>query len=204
MMYVSDLYSQMLKDANLYGNKLIRIPTPRFLIFFNGIKEQPDEEILKLSVSYTVAEKHPSLELEAIMLNVNRGHNKKLMDACKTLRDYAEYTARVREYTETLCTEDAVERAITECIHEGILSEFLNKYRAEVKKVSIYEYDEEKHMRQEREQSKEDGREEGIKALIETCRELDVSREYTFTKIIEKFSFTPQKAEQYINDYWKE
>ena len=42
-----------------------------------------------------------------------------------------------------------MERAITECIQEGILADFLEKYRAEVKSVSIYEYNEERHMRQE-------------------------------------------------------
>ena len=56
---------------------------------------------------------------------------------------------------------DAVERAITECIREGILKEFLEKNRAEAKKMSIYEYDQEKHMRQEREAAWEDGVEDG-------------------------------------------
>ena len=46
--------------------------------------------------------------------------------------------------------EDAVERAITECIEEGILADFLEKNRAEAKSVSIYEYDKEKHLQQER------------------------------------------------------
>ena len=102
------------------------------------------------------------LELEAVMLNINQGHNPKLMQACRTLRDYAEYTARVRKYAATMTLADAVELAITECIREGILKEFLEKNRAEVKKVSIYEYDEEKHMRQEREAAWEDGKKEGI------------------------------------------
>ena len=34
-----------------------------------------------------------------------------------------------------------MERAITECIREGILREFLEKNRREAKNVSIYEYD---------------------------------------------------------------
>lgn len=45
---------------------------------------------------------------------------------------------------------EAVEQAIRECIEEDILAEFLTQNRAEAKQVSIYEYDEEKHMRQER------------------------------------------------------
>ena len=53
--------------------------------------------------------------------------------------------------------EDAVERTITECIQEGILAEFLSQNRAEAKKMSIFECDEEEIMRQIR----EDGYEEG-------------------------------------------
>ena len=85
---------------------------------------------------------------------------------CKSLKDYSEYTARVREYAQIKSVEEAVEQATSECIQEGILSELLKQNRAEAKQVSIYEYDEEKHMRQEREASWEEGREEGIEEGI--------------------------------------
>ena len=89
------------------------------------------------------------MELEAVMLNVNRDHNQELMEACRDLKDYAEYVDRIRRYTKETDLEEAVERTITECIQEGILKEFLEKNRAEVKKVSIYEYDREEHIRME-------------------------------------------------------
>lgn len=57
--------------------------------------------------------------------------------------------------------EDAVERAVTECIREGILEDFLRKNRAEAKRMSIYEYDQARHIRQEREEAWEDGKNEG-------------------------------------------
>ncbi len=59
-----------------------------------------------------------------------------------------------------------MEQAITECIREGILADFLSRNRAEVKKMSIYEYDEEKHMRQERTEWFQKGKEEGIEEGI--------------------------------------
>ena len=68
--------------------------------------------------------------------------------------------------------EEAVERAITECIAEGILREFLIKNRAEAKAVSIYEYSEEEHIRMEREDAFEDGKKTGIEQeKINTARE---------------------------------
>ena len=163
LFYISDLYPGMVKDENLYGVKLVQIPAPQFVIFYNGMKEMPDRTVLRLSDAYSVKEENPALELTAVMLNINRGHNEKLKELCKSLKDYSEYTARVREYADTMPISEAVEQAICECIQEGVLAEFLKQNRAEAKQVSIYEYDEEKHMRQEREASWEEGRLSGIK-----------------------------------------
>ncbi len=167
LFYISDLYSGMTKDENLYGSKCVQIPTPQFIIFYNGIEELPDRTVLKLSDAYSVKEDQPALELTAIMLNINSGHNETLKNTCKSLKDYSEYTRRVREYAEVRPLEEAVEQAITECIEENILAEFLKQNRAEAKSVSIYEYDQEKHMRQEREASREEGREALLKELIQ-------------------------------------
>lgn len=162
LFYVSDIYSALTKEAHLYGTKVIPIPTPNFLIFYNGEEEMPDRQILKLSNAYTHLDGTPKLELEAVMLNINPGHNQELLSTCKSLHDYSEYTARVRHYSKEMEIEDAVERAICECIEEGILSEFLSQNRMEAKSMSIYEYDAEKHIRQEREDAWEDGIETGI------------------------------------------
>lgn len=78
------------------------------------------------------------------------------------ITEYAEYVWRMRQYKKEMSIEEAVERAITECIAEGILKEFLIKNRAEAKAVSIYEYNEEEHLRMEREDAFEDGRKSGI------------------------------------------
>ncbi len=168
LLYNADVFSGLTKDENLYGTKLVRLPTPQFIVFYNGEKELPDRMELRLSDAYTVKEDEVSLELKAVMLNINPGHNEKILEACKTLREYTEYTSRVREYTRIMDREAAVERAITECIQEGILEEFLKKNRAEAKSVSIYEYDMEKHMRMEREDAREDGIQEGIQKGIQT------------------------------------
>lgn len=158
LLYLSDLYSDMIKGKNIYGTKIIRIPPPNFIVFYNGEQEQPEKQTLKLSHAYTVEEKIPSLELIVTMLNINPGYNPKLLNACKTLRDYSEYTFRVRKYSKVMKIEDAVEKAITECIQEGILKEFLERNRAEAKNMSIYEYDEKEHIRLEREEASEETR----------------------------------------------
>ena len=159
--YVRDLYSDITKNANLYGTKLVKIPTPHFVVFYNGEKECPDVMELKLSDAFIIPEEDPALELKAVMLNVNKGRNEKLMQACKTLRDYAEYTYRVRLYAQTMDVESAVRKTIKECMENDILAEFLHKNQAEAISMSIYEYDEKKHLQMEREDAREEGRKEG-------------------------------------------
>ncbi len=186
LLYNADVFSGLTKDENLYGTKLVKLPTPQFIVFYNGEKELPDRMELKLSDAYTVKEEEVSLELKAVMLNINPGHNEKILEACKTLREYTEYTSRVREYTRTMDREAAVERAITECIQEGILEEFLKKNRAEAKSVSIYEYDMEKHMRMEREDAREDGIQEGIsEKQTEIIQKMLSMKEFSYEKIAE-------------------
>ena len=75
--------------------------------------------------------------------------------------DYAEYVRRMRIYAKTMPIKEAAEQTITECIQENILREFLIKNRAEAKRVSIYEYNEEEHMRMERADAFEDGFKQG-------------------------------------------
>ena len=60
----------MVKDENLYGVKLVQIPAPQFVIFYNGMKEMPDRTVLRLSDAYSVKEENPALELTAVMLNI--------------------------------------------------------------------------------------------------------------------------------------
>ena len=166
LMYISDIYSEITREENLYGTRRIPIPTPQFVVFYNGEQEQPERWVLKLSDAYMVKEEEVSLEVKVLMLNINKGHNEGLLSACKTLREYAEYVFRVRKKAKEMELEEAVEQAITECIREGILAEFLKKNRAEAKSVSIYEYDMEKHMRMERAEAREEGKREGIKEGI--------------------------------------
>ena len=158
LIYISKLYSRMTRNANLYGTKLIRIPPPEFLIFYNGKEELPEQTLLNLSDMYETKDPHAGLELSAVMLNISGKHNQKLKEACTTLKEYAIYTDKVRKYAEETELPDAVEQAIQECITEGVLQDFLEKHRTEAKEMSIFEYDQEKHMRQEREEAWADGR----------------------------------------------
>ena len=64
--------------------------------------------------------------------------------------------------TQNIPLEEAVTRAVDECIEEGILAEFLVKNKAEVIKVSIYEYDKEFEEKKLRKAEYEAGMAEGV------------------------------------------
>ena len=162
LIYISKLYSRMTRNANLYGTKVICIPPPEFLIFYNGKEELPDRTVMNLSDMYETKDPHSGLELSAVMLNISGKHNQRLKEACRTLKEYAIYTDKVRKYVEETELADAVDRAIRECIAENVLKDFLEKHRAEAKEMSIFEYDQEKHMRQEREEAWADGHSAGL------------------------------------------
>ena len=161
LFYIASEYQILVKDQSLYSSVLLRLPAPKFLVFYNGTGQIADREELRLSAAYENLQGEPDLELKVTMLNINEGHNRKLMEQCRILKEYSLYVARVRKYAAQMELNKAVERAITECIREGILSEFLSRNRAEVLKVSIFEYDQELEEKKYREAEYEHGRKDG-------------------------------------------
>lgn len=160
LMYVSRLYEKELRGRNLYSSSLVKIPTPKFVVLYNGTRKLQERQVLKLSDAFMVKEGEPDLELKVTVLNINPGMNEELLKGCKTLRDYVAYVEKVRGYSKNMPTEEAVELAVRECIRNDILAEFLKKYRAEAVQVSIFEYDQEMHMRCIAEEAREEGRRE--------------------------------------------
>ena len=148
LFYISHLYSRITKDANLYGTAIVPIPAPEFVVFYNGKEQMPERKIAKLSHMFTLKNRSVKLDLEVTILNITGENNRELKAACRTLREYAIYTDKIRQYTEEMSLEEAVDRAIRECIDEDVLKEFLENHRTEAKEMSIFEYDQEKHMRQ--------------------------------------------------------
>ena len=145
------------------------------------------------------------------MLNINFGHNKELMEKCRTLREYSQYVDRVRKYAKRMQIEEAVERAVTECTREGILADFLSSQRAEVIAVSIFEYNEEEEMRKIRASEYKNGKEDGIaqgieqgivQGMVETCKELGVSFEKTVARLKLRFDISEQEAQEKAGHYW--
>ena len=182
LIYIGIEYQQYVDDKSLYSSRLQKIPAPKFMVFYNGTDAVDDRVELRLSNAYEHLAGEPDLELKVLMLNFNEGHNKDLMEQCQTLKEYAIYVARVRKYASAQNLNDAVERAITECIKEGILVDFLRKNRSEVKMVSILEYDKEWEEKKLRKAEYEAGKSDGIE--IGKSEGIKIGREETLAEMI--------------------
>ena len=99
----------MTRNENLYGTKVVQIPPPEFVIFYNGEKDMPEETPLRLSDMYRLKVEEPKLQLEAVMLNISGSNNSRLKEACRTLKDYAVYTDKIRLYSKEQMLEEAWE-----------------------------------------------------------------------------------------------
>ena len=182
LIYVANLLADIVKDENLFGEKLVQIPEPRFVTFYNGIEERPSVEELRLSDAYLTGTDVPRLELCCTVINMNPGHNNAFMKKCQILQEYTVFVEKVRLYRKAMSLENALERAIDECIREHVLEDFLRKQRAEVISMSVLEFNLEKQLVFQREAGREEGiqtgkqlgREEGSdqKLISQVCRKL--------------------------------
>lgn len=164
-MYFSDLFNKYVSNyqLKLYGEKLIKLPTPQYYVLYNGRKNIPDRQILKLSDAFIVSPRDGIFEWTATILNINYGHNEKLLSACKPLREYAIFISTIQAYKQKFADKNtAIENAIDDCVAKNILRDFLLERKAEAMHTLLTEYDEEEAM----EYFKQCAYENGEKALL--------------------------------------
>ena len=163
--YIARSYSNYIKNSKkyrLYSSKLQKAPTPKCVCFYNGTKQMPDKMILRLSDAFD-KNLDPDVEVKVTMLNINYGHNKDLLDACKPLHEYSWFVDRIRSEKPNRDTlGDAVDIAIKDMPDDFMIKPFLLKNQEEVKTMCITEYNEEEVMDIRFEEGKEEGRAEGI------------------------------------------
>lgn len=166
LFYFAGLYQEFVDQNgyNLYGHRKILLPFPQYLVFYNGEENEPDQTELLLSNAFQYPEKDliPGVDCRVRVLNINQGHNRELMEKCRRLWEYAEFTAQVRNnLSEGLALRDAINAAIDDCQKRGILADLLSRCRTEVLHMLLTEYDEKKTMDYLRREAQEIGEELG-------------------------------------------
>ena len=162
--YFGNLYAAYVdkRDINIYGSTLVKIPAPRYIVFYNGTKDVDPVIKYKLSDAFIHEDKSGEFEWTATMININKGKNDSLLDKCRPLKEYMIFIEYIREYQgDNKLTVEAVDKAVDRCIKEGILVDFLKKHRSEVRTMLLTEFNEEVFVKGIKEEGREEGREEG-------------------------------------------
>lgn len=167
VIYFSRLYEGYISEQgyDLYSSTLVKLPTPEYIVFYNGLVNVPDRYILRLSDAFlNQKEDEYALECVATIVNINHGHNEQLMRDCRKLYEYAFFIAKIRENLALhFSLKDAIDSAVKTCIDEEILAGFLKKHRAEVKNVLLEGYADELHIKSEKRLSYNEGMQAGLR-----------------------------------------
>lgn len=171
--YTAELYNKFImeNDLDVYRRKMIKLPTPQYVVFYNGTERRAEKEILRLSDSFIMPCSEGEYEWTATVYNINDGHNKDLMNKCKIMQEYATMVAKIREFRQKGCDLDM---AIEYCLLHDVLKEFLLEHKSEVADMLRMEYDEVRTMNHLKEDYYEEGVKDGaMKAKVSLiCRNL--------------------------------
>jgi len=173
LIYVAMSYLRLTDNLDKYKCTRIEIPRPEFIVLYNGEKDVPDMEVLKLSEMFAKCDMEYPYNLEVIVrvYNINKGRNPEMARRSATLNGYEVYTAKVREYRKTMSFEQAVDRATEECINENILVEFLKIYRKAVHNMITAEWSFEDALKVRTEEVWQEARQEGLQEGLQEGRQ---------------------------------
>jgi hypothetical protein len=162
LIYFGKLYAKFAKqiDADIYGRVAISLPTPKYVVLYNGKEDHGEETELRLSDLYS---KDGDVEVAARVIDINYEKGKAIFENCRILEEYAYFVDAVRRKIDGRGIDgqrideghelnEAVELAIDECIKNGILKDILIAHKAEVHEMIFTEFDQEqydKHRRNE-------------------------------------------------------
>ena len=159
--YVTKCFKKYVGGFDIYSGKALTLPNPKFVVFYNGVNEQPPIKVMRLSDLYAHKDEIPNLELVVIQYNINNLADCALMDRCEPLKEYSEFIGCIRSNLKTMETGEAVDSAIDYCIENGILKDFLTNNRNEVRSMSLFEFDAEEHEKAIKQIAYEEGYDKG-------------------------------------------
>lgn len=142
LFYVAELLKQYIEPfkEKIYKLNQIELPTPKFYLFYNGRKNEPEQREMKLSTAFKNVS---GLELVVNFYNLNEGNNENFLKESESLKSYCIFVNRVeKNLREGMILERAIQEAIDYCINADVMAEYLKMRRKEVVSMLGFEYDE--------------------------------------------------------------
>ena len=146
--FTNILYTIALGEGSVYDPELIKLPTPKFYVAYNG-QGDPGKTVLRLSDAYIDKSKGFSLEVEAQIFDIRyerfSGSEQDKIFAPEKHSSVLGYSFLVHEIHRNLSNginrDQAIKLAVGQCLQEHILTEYLEKTGLEVVlKMLNYEY----------------------------------------------------------------
>ena len=83
LIYLSRLYEKEFADngKRIYNSSRTDLPVPKFIVFYNGREKEDEERIIYISDAFSDPDRS-DIDMKVRIININYGHNKKLMEAC--------------------------------------------------------------------------------------------------------------------------
>ena len=201
--YFADLYKVKYFGKKIYSTRLLKIPTPQYIVFYNGTANMPDRKELRLSDAFQQPTAQPDIEVVAHMLNINYGHNKELMERCRKLKEYAQFIDIIRHYlkeNKQWSNEQAISKAIDDCIKNNILRDILQKERLRVMASILSEFDEVGYKEMIQDEAIEDGE---IRGSIKLAYKLKLPKPEIIAILRHDYNLSDEEVNQYMQKFWK-
>ena len=186
LQYAGSLYEKYITShgtaMNKFGTKVLKLPAPKLVVFYNGTKDQEDETVLRLSDSFPEGA-DADIEVRVRMININYGHSRQILEACKPLMEYSWLVEEIRRNVRSLGLKEAVNSAINRMPQDYVIKQFLIEQKSEVTDMLLTEYNEAEVMELFREEGRQEGIEQGIeKGVIMTLASQVRDNEITVSK----------------------
>jgi hypothetical protein len=145
--YLAEVYKKIIDNKIMYYKKVQKIPKPEFFVLYNGEEDFPENEVLRLSDAFSETDNtHTSpkcrIEFDVPVININKGHNEKLVVKSENLSGYVELVTEIRKNAGSgMELKEAISKAIKDCIDKKIISDFLENNSSEVINMLNAEYD---------------------------------------------------------------
>ena len=177
VIYYTDYLKIWIKRNNrdVYGRGLVEIPTPHFVSFYNGEEKRPAVERMRLSSAFCRPLKkgeEADLEVRCVQYNLNAEENRELLVKSSTLRGYVCFVDKVRRYREEQELGVVIDRAMEECVREGVLARFFEERKDEVRKSMILDCTWEAREKLIKRDSKAEGKAEAVIELLKDLGEV--------------------------------
>ena len=131
LFYICRLYENIVDNTLVYREKLVKLPTPEFYVFYNGSKDEPEEQELYLEDAFVKPD--GMLNLRVKVYNINYTGAQKLFNKCRALKDYSFFIHQVvQNTTEGMELSLAIKQAIIYCKQNNIMKNFLSLNESEV------------------------------------------------------------------------